>query len=755
LTTLDEEIQRSATEQLLRLRHAEQAERLGTTGYQHSNRDGIYYLIDDADLRQTYGGLIGRLAYSHWWPADKLTDEFNRIIGAFSGGPSEWTIDPLKLALVVRVADACHLDTRRAPGFLRALRKPTGVSEKHWRFQEYVQISHTMDGRMVFSTPKDFPLEDGEVWWLGYEMLNLADDELREADMLLRDTGRRAFAVNGVAGANDPARLARHFRTKAWKPVPTKIQVSDEPSLVRNLGGTGLYGENPRVPLRELIQNARDAVVARRIKENRDQSWGEITVRLLSSDAEHRVEVRDTGVGMSEELLTGPFLDFGSSYYNSSLMLRDHPGLASKGFEPQGRFGIGFFSVFMWGERVQVVTRRPEDGSDATRVLEFRKGLSTRPILRPAEASERLTEPGTVVTVWLEKRATDPGGFLGPGPIETRYSFFQRVRRNRDKVWTLKDLCAWLCPAIDVDLFAEQDGLRELSVTASDWETIDGAILLRRLLLHRDDVEPICLGKGFSIIASNLRDIRDESGTLLGRGAFKRFFHSLAATTEEDTLIQASNATAGCFRAFEQSDILGLLLGQPERPSRSFAKPIALGSPDALSRWATGQSDLVPRLSYNLFKLVSYASLIRLFGGDTRGLPIARGASGLLSFNDIAGCRVFPDEVLLHEEHWGVADFQPQELPTNGIAVGQGRMRTHYDDLFEDDPKQRADHPRWKQYWMSLWGATIEAIAQAWAVPLQDVLEASEIAVKGMEEWVGDDGRHYAKPKVDVIRRPR
>lgn len=56
---------------------------------------------------------------------------------------------------------------------------------------------------------------------------------------------------------------------------------------------------------------------------------------------------------------------------------------------------------------------------------------------------------------------------------------------------------------------------------------------------------------------------------------------------------------------------------------------------------------------------------------------------------------------------------------------------------------------------MSLWGATIEAIALAWAVPLQDVLEASEIAEKGMEESVGADGRRLAKPKVDVIRRPR
>jgi hypothetical protein len=144
-----------------------------------------------------------------------------------------------------------------------------------------------------------------------------------------------------------------------------------------------------------------------------------------------------------------------------------------------------------------------------------------------------------------------------------------------------------------------------------------------------------------------------------------------------------------------------------------------------------------------------------LFGGDTRGLPIARRASDLISFDDIARSRDLPDEILLHADHWGMADWVPQELPENGIAVGLGRMRVGYDHLFELDPKQRADHPRWKQYWMSLWGGTIEAIAQAWAVPLQDVLEASEIAEEGMEEWIGADGRQHAKPKVDVIRRPR
>ena len=73
--------------------------------------------------------------HSHWWPVEELPVQFNTVIGALPGSPPEWKIDPLKLALIVRVADACHLDGRRTPGFLRAARKPTGESEKHWRFR--------------------------------------------------------------------------------------------------------------------------------------------------------------------------------------------------------------------------------------------------------------------------------------------------------------------------------------------------------------------------------------------------------------------------------------------------------------------------------------------------------------------------------------------------------------------------------------------------------------------------------------------
>ncbi len=745
---LSPDIRLEATEQLLRLRHAHQAERLATIGYQHTARDSVYFLIDDVELRKTYGPLIGRIAYSHWWSVQELPGQFDKTIGAYPGGPPEWTIDPLKLALILRVSDACHLDARRAPGFLRALRKPTGESERHWRFQEYVQAPFVENRQVVFTATMDTPLEDVDCWWLGYELISLADCELHLADTMLRETGRPPFAAHAVVGANDPARLARQIPTCGWKPIATKLQVNDVAGLVRNLGGRGLYGDNAGVPLRELIQNARDAVVARRIKEGRERSWGCITVRLLDSGDRHKLEVQDSGLGMSDELLVGPFLDFGTSYWNSALMLHENPGLIAKGFQPQGRFGIGFYSVFIWGEHVKVVTRRPEEGIDATRVIEFRKGLSNRPVLRPADRDERMFDAGTIVHVWLDSRATDAGGMLAPGPIE---SFLER--RQRREAWSLKALCTWLCPALDVDLFSEQDGKREKSVVGSEWETMDPAGLLRRLILHRDDVDSVCTSDQFIKAAANVRDLRDENGQLLGRGAFRSFFHHSTAFVE-DPLNHASVVTAGSFRASHQVGIVGLLLGDPSHASRFAARPVAVDCPAVMTAWATEQADLVPRLSNDLRTLVHYALLVRLAGGDTNELAIARRTSGLCSFNDIASTQDLPDELELRAEYWDGAGFESPPLPGNSIAVGTGRQKALYFQV-DADPRKRADHPHWRRYWMSLWGAAIEAIARAWGVPLSEVLESSEILSDPEEHFVDERGRPCFKVRADIIRKPR
>lgn len=212
----------------------------------------------------------------------------------------------------------------------------------------------------------------------------MIDRELRDVDSLLADKSLQRFAARRVAGINSPERLVSYIPTDGWLPVNAQIQVSDVPKLIKSIGGQELYGADSTIPLRELIQNAADAVRARRIIEERGNEWGEIAVRLGVDDCGNWLEVEDNGVGMSMEVLIRYLLDFGLSYWGSNQMMADFPGLLASGMKPTGKYGIGFYSVFMLGESVRVRTRRADAAQSQTLILEFNTGLSTRPILRSA-----------------------------------------------------------------------------------------------------------------------------------------------------------------------------------------------------------------------------------------------------------------------------------------------------------------------------------------------------------------------------------
>ncbi len=245
-------------EEALRELHARKAEELGTRRFVSGDRD--FYLLEDFELREQYGRLIGRIAKSHWDNLARVAEEFQPpTLGALPGCPFDWTIDPLKVACLLRACDACHVDARRAPPLLHALRKPRGNAELHWRFQGFIQTMVVEDGQVRFSSAKPFRLDDREAWWLGYDLLRQADRELGEIDSLLRESRRRPLLAHSVAGVRDARELARYLKTDGWSPVDTRIRASDVPRIVNILGGVGLYGLNPTVPLRELIQNARDA----------------------------------------------------------------------------------------------------------------------------------------------------------------------------------------------------------------------------------------------------------------------------------------------------------------------------------------------------------------------------------------------------------------------------------------------------------------------------------------------------------------
>jgi hypothetical protein len=730
-----EEIAQEAKRQVLVNLHASRAEQLALMSWRDRKNDAEYHLIDDVELRLNYGPLIGSIAHSHWWPVSNLAEEFGQKIGAHPGCPRHWTVDPLKLASLLRVADASHLDAGRASGFRRALRRPREGSREHWLFLEKLQQPQLKADRLVFTTATGFPIEGAEAWWLLHDTLRMVDDELRQVDALLADTGRKRFAARSVAGAEDVTRLAELVKADGWLPVDTKIRVTDVASLVDKLGGESLYGNQPMVALRELIQNATDAVRARRIHEGRPENWGDITV-CLGDDAEgHWLEVDDTGIGMSTEVLTGPFLDFGTTYWGSPLMQRELPGLLSKGFTSTGKYGIGFFSVFMLGDRVQVTTRRPDEARAETRVLEFPKGVAARPLLRKAEESEVALEAGTRVRVRLNRDPYANGGLL--------------FDRSRQTALNLNIACAKLCPAIDANLYAEgSDGTRRLAVAASDWITLDPAELLKRLLgiMGPSDLED---PSALDTIAKNLRVLMNPDGQIVGRACVCPFLRIAGQIRSLKGAV-----TSGGFVSDEVQDIQGMLLGETPRTARNEAEPVV--DLKELARWATEQAALLANLSADPETLCYCAGVIWCCGGDTGPLPIAESADGPLTFGDVARWADQLDEVIVigydqlqYLRHAG-ADAS---LGRNVVATSEGSPL-----LIWHVPWPRARNKGPYSWWMAwaetLTGACTEALAAAWAVSLADTLDASELR-EGRVREVGKIGHAPFSARSFLIRNPK
>ena len=182
-------------------------------------------MIENTEIRKKFGPRIGKIAQSHWLPVSRLAERLPSKIGAMPEYPSDWDIDPIKLACLLRAADAIHIDASRAPHFLRALRKPSEISSDHWVFQDHLQQPLVKNDRLVFTSGDQFPVEEASAWWLCFDVLKMIDGELRQIDALLSDTGRARLEVCGVAGIEEANRLAELVPTKDWIPIDAQTGV--------------------------------------------------------------------------------------------------------------------------------------------------------------------------------------------------------------------------------------------------------------------------------------------------------------------------------------------------------------------------------------------------------------------------------------------------------------------------------------------------------------------------------------------------
>lgn len=742
----EEEIYNRVLLSLLQQIHAANAEQLVFTDLSSKESNDPIYLIEELEIRQALGRVIGQVAHSHWWDLSKLDQEFQRTVGAAPWCPRDWTIDPLKVACILRCADAAQVDARRAPIYLKASTELPDTSADHWTFQEKFNKPYLEEDALVFTTGRAFNISEASAWWLCLETLRMVDKELGSVDALFADKGAPRFAAKRVAGIEDPERLVSYVQTDGWLPINATIHVTDLPRAIKSVGGEEMYGKHPEVALRELIQNASDAVCARRIYERRQADYGEIRVSLTkSSDGSHWLVVEDNGVGMSKFVLTNFLLDFGRSFWGSSEMQREFPGLLSSGIKQIGKYGIGFFSVFMLAEHVQVITRRSDSAAKDTLVLEFSSGLKGRPILREANNSEQLIDGGTKVRLQLQVDPSRTEGLL--------------YDRYRDTPRKLSDICSELCPALEVDLFVEENGVSQQVIQGSDWQTLDAFEFLKRIPVRdwerkfsHEDVDDLRRKA-----ANNLRFLRDRNGNIIGRALVTVSF----ASHIEPHIDLSGMVTIGGLKSCTLSGIAGVLVGVPLRASRDVAKPIV--ETDELKQWAQEQSTLVPSLWEEEKTQAACAQNIRLCGGDTGNLPICVNKGNWCSATQIRSRKNLPDKVVLvdhfsidyHFEH--VEDYTLNDnvfvTRVGGIPV---LLQTPFHWMVDRWPPDTNTNFIGERGYigLSLGGAVLESIAQAWDLDIKTLVQNNDLTRESKVAIGATGSGRVLKERAIVVTKP-
>ena len=745
LLDAEDDIVKRATEKTLRLLHAKKAEQLAKISWKNDKNQDVF-LIDNDKLRNSFGNIIGLIAHSHWWRVDELENKLPPTLGALADFCDEWTIDPLKLACILRIADAMQIDDRRSPSFLRVMRKPSMQSALHWIFQEKMYQPRLEDNRLVYTSKSPFSINEVESWWICYDTLQMIDKELREVDALLLSKHKLPLEAIGISSVEDTKRLSKLITVQDWQPIDTKIRVNNVSKLVNTIGGSQLYGDNILVPLRELIQNSSDAIRARRLFDNENEDYGDICVHIGKDEKGNFIEVEDNGIGMSQRVLTGPFLDFGQSFWGTELMHEELPSLESKGFFSTGKYGIGFFSLFMWSNKIQVITNRCGESRDKTLVLEFNDGAISRPVLRTASECEYLKNGGTKIRVWVKGKLLD--------------RLTKPNHNYKAKKVSFAEIITKLCPSIDCNIYVNEKDKKRLIIKANDWITMDADKLLVRLAgkslfsnIRKKNPDTIMH------LVNNIELLKDENGTVIGRAALYSTYGMKMNKNYFSGIV-----TVGGFATTSLTGIVGILKGNSDRASRDIGIPIV--SQESLAKWARNQVNYISETSLNEELQLEFAEVSRRLCSDTGELKVTKHKDGILSCHEIKTLveqSNYEEYILIQDASVSIyerdnsckIDFNKNVF---WCEVGSpGIFQTKSINNYVDWPS-RFYNTELSFYQITLEGAVIESICEVWNCSLKDIIKISSISSdeKSYSAHIGKaDGKDVILDHVSIIKKPK
>ena len=256
--------------------------------------------------------------------------------------------NPQFIAVLLRIADLLDLDKQRTPILWYKMMRIDGFSrdewEKHFIVHNEVKIKKYLDNKnQVFFEGVSSNAKIHRKYLKYIDELKI---ELENADELLNTKDANERYKLKVSTKIDDC-----VTTKGFKYSDLRLNL-DYFSITNLLMGKNIYGDS-RLGLRELIQNSIDA--CKLMKEIQNSGFDcpvEPQIFIIYSAKKNYVKIKDTGIGMTLDVVKKHFLNVGKSYYESNEYLYENYS-----YKPIGHYGIGFLACFLLSNNVTVITK--------------------------------------------------------------------------------------------------------------------------------------------------------------------------------------------------------------------------------------------------------------------------------------------------------------------------------------------------------------------------------------------------------------
>ena len=293
---------------------------------------------------------------------------------------------PFLMALL-RIADYLQIQQERAPTEVlrvRSLRSP--ISQGEWNVHDAVKdVNNTQDdieAIYIHAEPEDVKTF--------LKLKNLFSSIQHELDTSWAVLGEvyaihpklKSLGLNGL--------VIRRIRSNLDKTqefgetvsyIPEKVSLQTANAELVNLLIEPLYGANPEIGVRELLQNAVDA--CRELEDYRKENVqakpdlprqkADVKVELSSRKGKKSFIIQDKGIGMTIQTIKNYFLTAGASFRMSDTWKAQH--MDEEGNSRvlrSGRFGIGALAAFLIGDEVHVTTRHISQSENSAIQFTFR-----------------------------------------------------------------------------------------------------------------------------------------------------------------------------------------------------------------------------------------------------------------------------------------------------------------------------------------------------------------------------------------------